>query len=157
MIENLYQKYHQELTRWCLKMTGDIESSEDYVQEAFKRAILHKELLENMNEKQARSWLFQTVKNLFLDCKRQDARKNTENLSSDIAFEEESFSNTEWENLLNMLPDIEGTLFAMRYLYGYTSKQLGEMFDMPPGTIRSKLSSARIHLNKMLGGNRHER
>lgn len=157
MIEILYQKYQKELMRWCLKMTGNSEFSEEYVQEAFMRAMLHEELLENMNEMQARAWLFQTVKNVFFDHKRQDARKRTENGSSDIIFEEEAFSNTEWESLLDMLPDIEGTLFAMRYLYGYNSKQLGEMFDMPSGTIRSKLSSARKHLSKMLGGESYDR
>lgn len=61
--------------------------------------------------------------------------------------------NIEWEDLLNSLPDMEGVLFAMRYLQGYNSTQIGEIFSMPPGTVRSKLSSARKHLQEAIGGN----
>ena len=56
----------------------------------------------------------------------------------------------EWELLLNSLPDLEGVLFTMRYLLGYNSKQIGELFQLPPGTVRSKLSLARKHLREAL-------
>ncbi|MFA6941014.1 MAG: sigma factor-like helix-turn-helix DNA-binding protein [Clostridiaceae bacterium] len=31
----------------------------------------------------------------------------------------------------------------MRYIDGYNSSELGEMFDLPPSTVRARLSSAR--------------
>lgn len=152
MIELLYIKYHQEMLRWSQKMTSDSEIAEELVQEAFLKAMLHTELFEKMNEMQGRAWLYQTVKNLFIDRKRQNSRENiVENVPESIE-EQKQFAELEWESLLQMLPDVEGTLFAMRYIYGYNSKQLGGMFSMPPGTIRSKLSSARKHLREMIGG-----
>jgi len=45
--------------------------------------------------------------------------------------------------LCNQLPGEERTLFLMRYLDGYNSSELGEMFDLPSSTVRARLSSAR--------------
>lgn len=59
----------------------------------------------------------------------------------------------DWEQLLNGLPGDEGVLFVMRYLEGYTSKELGEFFGLPPGTVRSRLSDARKHLKTALKAN----
>lgn len=157
MIETLYEKYHLELIRWCQKITGDFEESEEYVQEAFARAMLHTDLFDELGEMQGRAWLYQTVKNIVIDRKRQNSKENiVENVPEAIE-EQINFSEVEWENLLQMLPDIEGTLFAMRYIYGYNSKQLGEMFSIPSGTVRSKLSSARKHLRDMIGGKSNDR
>jgi len=51
--------------------------------------------------------------------------------------------------LLNQLPDEERTLFLMRYMQGYNSTELGEMFDLPPSTVRARLLSARKKITKI--------
>ena len=58
-------------------------------------------------------------------------------------------------SLLDSLPGQEGVLFALRYLDGYTSAELGKLFGLPPGTVRSKLSLARKHLKDALKGENH--
>ena len=45
MIEELYEKYHQTLVEWCEKMTGNLRTAEELVQDAFLRAMLNEELL----------------------------------------------------------------------------------------------------------------
>jgi RNA polymerase sigma-70 factor (ECF subfamily) len=40
-------------------------------------------------------------------------------------------------------------------LEGYNSKQIGDILLLSPGTVRSKLSSARQHLKRILGGNKY--
>ena len=37
----------------------------------------------------------------------------------------------------------------MRYIEGYNSTELGEIFDLPPSTVRSRLSSARKKMSKI--------
>ena len=138
MIEELYKKYHQELICWSQSMTGSLHSAEELVQEAFLRAMLHEEVLENLQDQQCRSWLYRTVKNLYVMI---DGGKVVEPM--------------EWEELLEALPDMEGVIFSLRYLEGYNSKQIGEMLSLPPGTVRFKLSSARQHLKESLGGKKH--
>ena len=155
MLEQLYQRYHRELLRWCRSMTGDPSVSEDLVQEAFLRAISNQALLEGLSEAQRRAWLYRTVKNQYLDRLRH-ARFETaaESLPESLRRSPE-YDRIDWEQLLDSLPGQEGVLFALRYLEGYTSAELGKLFGLPPGTVRSKLSLARKHLKDALKGENH--
>lgn len=152
MIEELYEKYHLELVRWCQGMTGNLQTAEELVQEAFLRAMLNEEQLSMLNEKQGRAWLFRTVKNLYIDQLRHMSRETILDEFPQNLKASETMLAVEWENLLELLPDMEGMLFKMRYLEGYNSKQIGEMLQIPPGTVRSKLFSARKHLKNAIGG-----
>lgn len=155
MIETLYEAYYKELTGWCRAMTKSLSLSEELVQEAFMRALLNRELLEGLREEQCRAWLYRTVKNLYVDYTRRNRRESVVETIPEQGTGAQEISELEWQELLASLPDEEGLLFTMRYLQGYNSKQLGEFFDMPPGTVRSKLSSARKHLRDAIGGNKY--
>ena len=136
-------------------MTGQLQTAEELVQEAFLRAMLHEELIAMLDEKQGRAWLYRTVKNLYIDQIRHNSHETIVEELPESQKEPEEIVKIEWEDLLNSLPDMEGVLFAMRYLEGYNSKQIGEIFDLPPGTVRSKLSSARKHLKEAMGGRQY--
>ena len=155
MIEELYQKYHQELTDWCRTMTGNLNTAEELVQEAFLRAMLHEDVLAALQEHQRRSWLYRTVKNLYVDRIRHGSK---ETIIDDFAQQQqdsEEIERLEWNQLLETLPDLEGVIFSLRYLEGYNSNQIGKILSIPPGTVRFKLSSARQHLKEALGGQKH--
>ena len=66
MIEELYKKYYEELINWCHSMTGNLYTAEELVHEAFLRAMLHEDTLSTLKEQQSRSWLYRTVKNLYV-------------------------------------------------------------------------------------------
>lgn len=155
MVEELYQKYHQELLGWCSHMTGNQHTAEELVQEAFLRAMLHEEVLTALQEQQCRSWLYRTVKNLYVDRIRHRSRETiAEEFPLQYQYPEE-FTRLEWEQLLEALPDTEGVIFSLRYLEGYNSGQIGKILSLPPGTVRSRLSSARQHLKEALGGQKY--
>ena len=152
MIEELYKKYHQELTSWCYHMTGNLHTAEELVQEAFLRAMLHEDTLAVLQEQQCRSWLYRTIKNLHVDRIRHGSKETiVEEFSQQQQYSEEILR-LEWDQLLETLPDLEGVIFSLRYLEGYHSKQIGEILSIPSGTVRFKLSLARQHLKEVLGG-----
>ncbi len=153
MLEELYEKYYRELVKWCARMTGEGSRAEDLVQEAYMRAMLHEELLCSLGWEQRRAWLYRSVKNLFVDRVRRDRRETLSESFTETGAEDAQFAGLEWQELLDSLPDMEGVLFAMRYLSGYNSTQLGQLYGLPPGTVRAKLSSARKHLKEALRGN----
>ena len=152
MIEELYTSYHNELVKWCQTMTDSHELAEELVQEAYLRAMLHQDMLEMLQEKQRRAWLYRTVKNLYIDNIRHRSFEDVVEDVPENVEEPQEFTEFEWIKLLESLPDIEGVLFSLRYLQGYNSNQLGRMFNLPPGTVRSKLSSAKKHLRQSIGG-----
>lgn len=152
VIEELYGQYHQELLGWCQSMTGNLQTAEELVQEAFLRAILHADILGSLEESQCRSWLYRTIKNLYVDRLRHTCR---ETMTEEVPEQQRSSGEmevVEWEGLLNRLPNLEGVIFTMLYLEGYNSIQIGRILSLPPGTVRSRLSSARMHLREALGG-----
>ena len=73
MLEELYRDLRDELIRWCTTMTQDRSTAEDLVQEAFWKAINNEAMLQTMTPPQRRAWLYQVVKNLFIDRTRHAA------------------------------------------------------------------------------------
>ena len=155
MREELYNKDHQELLGWCHSMTGNLHTAEELVQEAFLRAMLHKDILAALQEQQRRSWLYRTIKNLYVDRIRHRSKETiVEEFRQQQKYSEE-IARLEWDQLLETLPDLEGVIFLLRYLEGYNSNQIGEILSIPSGTVRFKLSSARQHLKESLGGQKY--
>ena len=134
-------------------MTQDPVLAEDLVQEAFLRAMDHLTVLENLSETQQKVWFYRTMKNLYLDRKRHERYETVAQPLLQSGQDTEEYAMIDWEQLLNGLPGDEGVLFVMRYLEGYTSKELGEFFGLPPGTVRFRLSDARKHLKTALKAN----
>ena len=67
LVEGLYETLYTPLIRWCRSMTGDLQTAEELVQEAFLRALLHGEVLAGLAENQQRAWFYRTIKNLYVD------------------------------------------------------------------------------------------
>lgn len=157
MIEQLYNAYYEELIRWCSSMTRDPVLSQDLVQEAFLRALTNAELLESLQEKQARAWLYRTVKNLYVDRVRHGAFETAVDTVPEQHQTMQELDEVDYGLLIAQLPEEEGMLFVMRYLEGYNSVELGRFLGLPPGTVRAKLSSARKHLRLALGNAGHRK
>lgn len=150
MIDELYDSLYQELTGWCTAMTGNKTVAEDLVQEAFLRALINGELLEGMDAGKRRAWMYRTVKNLYIDRKRREAFETmAEQLPEEGAWDAE-YAQVDDEQLLSVLMPEERILFTLRYLEGYNSAELGKLFGLPPGTVRSRLSGARHRLRQAL-------
>lgn len=148
MVGKLYEQYYTELVRWCMCMTQERSAAEDLVQEAFLRAIRHEEELSGMDAPRGRAWLYRTVRNLYIDRKRHGKYETAVEEFPDMETAEAGYEIPENEELLSVLPEEEHKLFVMRYLEGYNSRELGELFDMPPATVRLRLASARKRLRK---------
>ena len=115
MIEELYKKYYEELINWCHSMTGNLYTAEELVHEAFLRAMLHEDTLSTLKEQQSRSWLYRTVKNLYVDRLRHGKKEIILDEFSQPQIDSEELVRLEWEKLLETLPDLEGVIF-LRYV-----------------------------------------
>lgn len=147
MIEQLYKAHYQRLLRFCASLSQSQAQAEDIVQEAFLRALAHADILSEMTEVKCLSWLYRTAKNLYIDQVRRAAKAPK---SADQAAYEPDFGTIHVAQWLNMLPDSERALFSLRYFQGYNATELGDMFDLPPSTVRARLLSARRTLVQSL-------
>lgn len=151
-INEIYDKLHIELTKWCFLMTHDEFLSQELVQEGFLRAIDHCNELVSLSFSQQRAWLYQTIKHIYIDTLRKRKRETylEDSAPGDIENSSDGYSEAEWIALINSLPPLEGKVITLRYLEGFTSTQIGKMLGLSPGTVRSKLSDARKHIKEKL-------
>lgn len=121
MIAKIYQLFFQELIRYVTKMTCDKAAAEDIVQETFLRAMEHAETLDDMDERQCRSWLYKTSRNIFIDkVRRESACPEAEEKTET----QDDLSQIEVRQLCEKLPEEERILFIKRYFEGFDSTQL---------------------------------
>ncbi len=150
-IEELYGKFYKDILAYCSAMTKDRATAEDLVQETYMRAMTHWEDLEDRSRGQCRAWLYKTARNLFIDQVRKQSRETpAEEEQLALAAFQEDLSQAAVGQLIARLPESEKALFTMRYFEGYNSKELGELFDLPPATVRSRLASAKRRLREWI-------
>lgn len=149
-MDELYARHFDELARFCAMLCRDREKGADLAQETFLRALEHAEQLMPLTPEQKRAWLYRTAKNLFMDEARRNLRflERQQMLYAGEGEEEPGYAGAEAMLLLLKLPPEMQTLFRLRYLEGYSAAELGELFHMPPATVRTKLSRARQLLKK---------
>ena len=150
-MEELYGGFYKEILAYCTAMTKSRTAAEDLVQETYVRAFTHWDDFQNLSRCQSRAWLYKTARNLFIDQARRQSRETQadEEQLALSAFEED-LSPTAVLQLVGRLPETERAIFSMRYFEGYNSRELGEIFNLSPATIRSRLASAKRRLREWI-------
>lgn len=146
-IQELYDSFHRELSAYAMTMARNREGAEDLVQETFLRALTHWEDLRELSRGAGRAWLYKTARNAYIDQARRLAREapQAEAALERAAFEED-LSRCAVAQLVGRLPESERAIFSLRYFEGYNATELGDLFDLPPSTVRARLASARKKL-----------
>jgi RNA polymerase sigma-70 factor (ECF subfamily) len=144
-IEELYDKYEKDLSRFARSLTGDKSEAEDLVQVAFLKAITNMQLLYSLPDYKVKSWLFKVIKNGFIDKKR--GRK----LEVLTEFDEQQYMLPDEHDMdislltqeaLSMLPEKIRDIVYKRYILDMTSEEIGKSLSIPPSTVRYHLMSA---------------
>lgn len=150
-LEDIYAAFYRDLLAYCQAMTKSRSSAEDLVQETYLRAMSHWEDVESLSRSQSRSWLYKTARNLYIDQMRKLSRETPEEEDKlALAPFEEDLTRAAVLQLIARLPDGERALFSMRYFEGYNARELGELFELPAATVRSRLAAARRRLRQWI-------
>lgn len=152
MWESIYEKYYGELVRYALSSCKVQVEAEDLVQEVFVRAMHNELVLKELGPSQKRAWLYRCLKNLLCDRFRKgqvEMAYLTEIQEDAVAFDP-GLEAVENRLLLDKLTSEDRTLFYLRFEEGYNAAELAEMFGVPAGTIRARLSRMRKNLKKMI-------
>lgn len=156
----LYELYSREMYAFAFWYLGDKYFAEDAVSDAFVSAFVSVGNVKN--PKKFKSWLF-TI--LLRCCKKQLSgiirMRQTDELGEIAEEAETSFleERAELKTALLSLSEKEREIYLMSSLGNLTSKEIGEIFSMPSGTVRSKISRAGDKLYDILkeGSNRNEK
>ena len=151
MWEELYEDHYKELVAYGTRMSGSKELAEDLVQETFVKALMNTETVADLSPSKQRAWLFRTFKNLFFDRYRRAILESEyeQNWQSEY-IEDPGMQEIENAMLLQSIKAQDRAIFQLRYFDGYSAEEIAHMMNLPPGTIRSKLSRCRKFLKQNL-------
>ncbi len=149
MINELYTEYRSELSAYCFSMCGNINDSEDLVQETFLKALSNLDTLEELGKRQQRAWLYKVARNLFFDrCRRADTERKYAATFDDS--EDGGFDRIDTAMVLSGLPPDLSQIFIKRYFQGFTSVEIAKEYGVSASGIRAMLSRARKILKEEL-------
>ena len=163
----LVRKYEHRVFNTCWRICGHHEDARDVTQEAFIKAY------ENLHSFRRQSafytWLFRVAVNLALSHRRSSARRRTVSLDETTASsgtqadrllrrvqDDSAGDQSEAERqaqaqaliarALNTLDDDHRAVIVLRDMEGFDYGQIGEMLEIPTGTVKSRLHRARLTL-----------
>lgn len=163
----IVDRYKNRLQSVVYRYIRDHQRAEDLTQEAFVRVYLHRERYRKTGK--FSTWIFTIAVNLAKNEIRRKVRlKNVMSLdylrellgSSDL-FLKDSGPDTDREierdqtstvigRAIAKLPDVYKDALILRDIQGLTYEEIGEILEIPGGTVRSRINRARLMLKDKL-------
>ncbi len=164
IFDELFSQYHQAVFGFFLAKTSHRERAEDLLQETFLRLWKNIEDLRGESTSRMRSWIFRVARNLLIDFyRRRDSRRssrkelergsqNLKNYSRNGVAEKTHQDDilARLDEEIKSLPEEERTILHMSVMGELSSGEIGEMLEMPAGTVRYKLHQSRQKLKQRL-------
>lgn len=149
----LYDKYKNLLYFIARGRTGSTEDAEECVQETFFYVANHFEKIEEVNSKRTKAYLATIVTGYAIDMYNKSHPEHS--LQYDIK-DEESDITADFESLElahaieKALSEQEKIFMYMKYIYGYKSSEIAEMYKVKDSFVRKKIQIAKTKLRKYL-------
>ncbi|NJN35327.1 MAG: sigma-70 family RNA polymerase sigma factor [Saprospiraceae bacterium] len=172
VFEEEFLPHADALTNFAYYLTQDENDVEDLVQDTFLKAYKAADTYEIGTNSKA--WLFRIMKNTFInEYKRRQRRGKKIDYEEIITFHDEedspltsytdlrtelfgSMMGDEMMIAINELPIDYRTILILCYVEEFQYEELAAVFDIPIGTVRSRLARARGLLKEKLASYAHD-
>jgi RNA polymerase sigma-70 factor (ECF subfamily) len=145
------------LRRFVHSLSGGVDSGEDLIQETYVRALAH--LDQWQPGTRLDSWMFRIAQNLWIDQMRTE-RVHGEAVDIDVighllscdgrVIAENRIVLQEMRKDIAQLSTDQRNVIRLVCGYGLSYKETGEILNLPPGTVMSRLARARDALQKYM-------
>lgn len=153
---HIVKRYGGAIYSICYQFTMNKADAEELMQEVFLKIYYNLNSFDS--NKSFLGWAMILTKNLCIDTYRKNKKeKNFKNSFEDELFKIPSEENIE-ENILNKekylklleflhtLPEETSSMILMKDLMGLSLEEISEVFKIPSGTVKSKLSRGRLQV-----------
>jgi len=162
----IVELFKDKVYQLCYRMVGNAHDAEDIAQEAFIRAYININSYDT--DRKFSTWLYRIATNLSIDRLRKrkpdyflDAEiEGTEGLTmySQLPSDElqpdemvESLEFKAWiQQEINELPVMYRSVIVLKYIEELSLKEIGEILDLPIGTVKTRIHRGREALRKRL-------
>lgn len=136
------KKISHRLFGYVFKLTKDEEDANDLVQDAFMKLWINREKVEF---KKAKSWLFTTAHNAFINFIKKSNRQ--ERMEEGVDIPVEAKNRFELQEIIDLamksLPELQKSIVLLRDLEGYNYKEIGDMLKLNESQVKVYLFRAR--------------
>jgi RNA polymerase sigma factor (sigma-70 family) len=150
---SIFDRYHQQLYRYCLAIVGDVQDAQDALQNTMLKVL--RALPGEERELKLKPWLYRIAHNESIDLLRR--RRDTRQLDAELpastpALADELDSRERLRQLLadlDELPERQRGALVMRELAGLDFAAIGTALDTSAAVARQTLYEARLSLRRM--------
>ncbi len=165
--EILIKSYQTLAYNIAFRMLGNIEDANDATQDALVKVF--KSIQSFQGQSSFSTWLYRIVTNTCLDELRKRKRQKVYSYHNPVEMEDGGMerdvvdpnSNTEEilekreeikniQDAIQALPEQHRTMIILRDIKGLSYEQISEILDCPNGTIKSRISRARMALKEII-------
>jgi len=142
------------LRRYARTLTGDAWAADDLVQDTLERACVKLRLWTAGTD--LRAWLFTIMHNVFANQVRRAPPRNMVDI--DDAVQDVRDADTGPERTLDLqrcvllLPEDQRAVLLLVALEDLSYSDVARILGIPPGTVMSRLSRARVRLHELMEG-----
>ena len=147
------------LERFALSLTSNVEDAKDLLQETFAKAIAYRDKFEDNTNLKA--WTFTIMKNTFINNYRRSVKANTTfdntedlyylNINKEVTGDtpDSEFSVKEIQKSIDQLDDDFKLPFLM-HTQGFKYKEIADKLNLKIGTVKSRIFFTRKKLMEKL-------
>lgn len=150
-IYEVYDQFHNEFIKFGIYIAKDDQVAADLVQDVYIKAMEQEERFEVMNEAEAKNWFLKCMKNRWIDILRKEKRvvylqeeesfkETKEHFDYENLLEEEVINKIDTQDMLSKLSEDSRRLLTYRYVNEFDSIEIGNILNMNPSTVRTKIS-----------------
>lgn len=151
----LYNTYNDLLYWIADKKTKSVEDAEECVQETFLYVAKNFDKIDDVDSNRTKCYLATIVTGFAIDIYNKSKKElfvstDDENNSIEIEYFE-NYEKTELTLAIdNVLDEESRVFFYLKYVYGYKSKEIADMYNVKDTYVRKKLQYAREKLRNEL-------
>ncbi|MBW3110649.1 MULTISPECIES: RNA polymerase sigma factor SigY [Bacillaceae] len=150
----LFKEHYPFLVKYLIKVTMNRDLAEEIAQDTMAKCV---EKIHQYNGKSKfSSWLITIATNRYIDLQRKSNREKDwqreEMKIRKLKWEMES-RNEEWNDVLSALGRLSEEVrlpIILKHYYGYSYDEIGQMTDLPPGTVKSRVHHGITKMRKEL-------
>ncbi|MBQ6154171.1 MAG: RNA polymerase sigma factor [Ruminococcus sp.] len=156
--EQYVELYSRDLSKFCIKLCGNIDDAEDLFQDTWTRALRYFKIYDE--KKSFKTWLFTICVNIYKNSSK--LKYNSRKIEFSTTEEKERFFSTipssqedrdEYIDLLSAiaaLPKKHRVVITLYYFKEFSQKEIAEILSIPEGTVSSRLTTAKKLLKRRL-------
>ncbi|MCA1761742.1 MAG: RNA polymerase sigma factor [Cryomorphaceae bacterium] len=156
----LYDNYADTLYGIALKIVGDEAKAQDILQESFVK-IWKRSRHYDASKGRLFTWLLTIVRNQSIDfIRKRDRRGEIQGSSNDVHLQNVESGDVDVSvkhdigKVLKELDKDKRELIEHSFILGYTHPEIAEKFDIPLGTVKTKIRAAMHNLREIFGNGR---